>query len=398
MRDINLLTLQNYGGIILFKKKTVIKLACATMLLNSGIAILSPVVSPVKTVQASSTSVAAKALGIDVASYQSADLAAHAKAGSQFAIVKVSEGTNYRNPKGASQIKSAIANDMMPMGYHFATFSSNASQAKKEAQYAISSAKALGLPQGSYLACDYETGQGNVITNGKSVTAKAIIAFMDQIKAAGYQPLLYASSSVLQNNIDTQSVIKKYPNSLWVAAYAISGRVDKPNFKYFPSMDGVAIWQYTDNWKGMSTDGNVTILPLSIGGSSVTQAPSNPNTEYTATIMYKSYVYDENGNRTGESYKAYTSIKYYGNKTKVNGKSVVRIGENKYIMASNVLGNKRTLKTIASVYKNDGTINTSWKTYNQNAVIKTYGPKHMINNENYYRVGKNAYIKVASFK
>lgn len=81
---------------------------------------------------------------------------------------------------------------------------------------------------------------------------------MDEIKAAGYQPLLYASSSVLQNNINTPSIVKKYPNSLWVAAYAISGRVDKPNFKYFPSMDGVAIWQYTDNWKGMSTDGNVT--------------------------------------------------------------------------------------------------------------------------------------------
>nr|MDF9463054.1 GH25 family lysozyme [Lactobacillus amylovorus] len=163
-------------------------------------------------------------------------------------------------------------------GYHFATFSSNASLAKKEAQYAISSAKALGLPKGSYLACDYETGQGNIITNGKSVTAKAILAFMDEIKAAGYQPLLYASSSVLQNNINTPSIVKKYPNSLWVAAYAISGRVDKPNFKYFPSMDGVAIWQYTDNWKGMSTDGNVAILPLSISGAAVSQAPTNPNT------------------------------------------------------------------------------------------------------------------------
>lgn len=40
-------------------------------------------------------------------------------------------------------------------------------------------------------------------------------------------------------------------------------------------MDGVAIWQYTDNWKGTSTDGNVTILPLSISGSAVSQAPSN---------------------------------------------------------------------------------------------------------------------------
>ena len=389
----------NLEELILVKNKTIIKLACATMLLNSGMALFPHLAPATSIVQASSTSVAAKALGIDVASYQSADLTAHAKAGSQFAIVKVSEGTGYRNPKGASQIKSAIANDMMPMGYHFATFSSNASLAKKEAQYAISSAKALGLPKGSYLACDYETGQGNIITNGKSVTAKAILAFMDKIKAAGYQPLLYASSSVLQNNINTPSIVKKYPNSLWVAAYAISGRVDKPNFKYFPSMDGVAIWQYTDNWKGMSTDGNVAILPLSISGAAVSQAPTNPNTKHTGTVMYKAYVYKQNGERTGDSYKAYSSVTYYGGKTKLkNGKSAIRVGENRYVLASNVLGNSRTFKQDAEVYQGDGSLNSSWKTYKKGSPVKTYGPKHSINGEDYYRVGKDAYVKAEVFK
>lgn len=385
----------------LIKKKSIIKLACATMLINAGAIILpqmSHFVNSENIVQASSTSVAAKALGIDVASYQSADLTAHAKAGSQFAIVKVSEGTSYRNPKAASQIKSAIANDMMPMAYHFATFSSNASAAKREAQYAISSAKALGLPAGSYLACDYETGQGNIITNGKNVTAKAIIAFMDQIKASGYQPLLYASSSVLQNNINTSSIVNKYPNSLWVAAYAISGRVDKPNFKYFPSMDGVAIWQFTDNWRGMNTDGNIAILPLSISGSTaVSQAPKASNTKKTATVMYKSYAYDENRNRTGDSYKAYTSITYYGNKVKIKDKWMIRIGENKYVMASNVLGNSRIFKADAVVYKNDGTVNAKWTTKKSGSPIKTYGPKHYINSEAYYRIGKNAYVKADKF-
>lgn len=389
----------NLEELILVKKKTIIKLASATILLNSGMALFPHLAPATSIVQASSTSVAAKALGIDVASYQSADLTAHAKAGSQFAVVKVSEGTGYRNPKGASQIKSAIANDMMPMGYHFATFSSNASLAKKEAQYAISSAKALGLPKGSYLACDYETGQGNIITNGKSVTAKAILAFMDEIKAAGYQPLLYASSSVLQNNINTPSIVKKYPNSLWVAAYAISGRVDKPNFKYFPSMDGIAIWQYTDNWKGMSTDGNVAILPLSISGAAVSQAPTNPNTKHTGTVMYKAYVYKQNGERTGDSYKAYSSITYYGGKTKLkNGKSAIRVGENRYVLASNVLGNSRTFKQDAEVYQGDGSLNSSWKTYKKGSPVKTYGPKHYINNEAYYRVGKDAYVKAEVFK
>lgn len=90
------------------------------MLVNAGISILPASLSTThpSQVQASATSVAARELGIDVASYQSADLTAHAKAGSQFAIVKVSEGTSYRNPKAAAQIKSAIANDMTPMGYH----------------------------------------------------------------------------------------------------------------------------------------------------------------------------------------------------------------------------------------------------------------------------------------
>lgn len=385
----------------MLKKKPFVKLACAAMLVNAGMTI-SPASLPSITtsqVQASATSVAARELGIDVASYQSADLTAHAKAGSQFAIVKVSEGTSYRNPKAAAQIKSAISNDMMPMGYHFATFSSNVSKAKNEAKYAVSSAKAFGLPKGSYLACDYETGSGNIITNGKNVTAKAILAFMDEIKAAGYQPLLYASSSVLQNNINTPSIVKKYPNSLWVAAYAISGRVDKPNFKYFPSMDGVAIWQYTDNWRGMSTDGNVTILPLSIQGSAVSQAPSNSNTKHTGTIMYKSYVYDSNGKRTGEIYKAYTTITYYGSKIKLsNGKSAVKINDNKYVMASNILGNSRTFKSDADVYQSNGSFNTEWKPLKQGSLIKTYGPKHYINSEAYYRVGKNAYVKANNFK
>lgn len=190
-------------------KKLIIKLACATALGTAGVA-LTQVNMPQVTVKAATTSVVARALGVDVASYQSADLSSHAQAGSQFAIVKVSEGTSYRNPKASSQISTALSNNMMPMAYHFATFSSNTSAAVAEANYAIKAAQTFGLPKGSYIACDYETGQGNNIYGGKTPTAQAIIAFMDQIKAAGYKPLLYASSSVLQNQIDTNSVIAKY--------------------------------------------------------------------------------------------------------------------------------------------------------------------------------------------
>ncbi|NRO51379.1 hypothetical protein IMAU30049_00625 [Lactobacillus helveticus] len=73
--------------------------------------------------------------------------------------------------------------------------------------------------------------------------------------------------------------------------------------------------------------------------------------------MYKSYVYDGNGKRTGEVYKAYVSITCYGGKTKLsNGKSAVKIGDNKYIMASNILGNSRTFKADADVYQSNGSL------------------------------------------
>ncbi len=412
------------------------KLACATALGTAGVA-LTQVNRPQITVNAATTSVAARALGVDVASYQSADLSSHAQAGSQFAIVKVSEGTTYRNPKASSQISTAISNNMMPMAYHFATFSSNSSAAVDEANYAIKAAQTFGLPKDSYIACDYETGQGNNIYGGKTPTANAIIAFMDQIKAAGYKPLLYASSSVLRNNIDTNSVIVKYPNSLWVASYAISGRIDNPNFNYFPSMEGVSIWQFTDNWRGLNVDGNVAVLPLSIDGNTtsndgaISQAPSStpskpatsskqtnneptnnepanneptnnePANNEPATsgyVMKKSYVYNKKGERISGSYASYTNINYYGGATKLdNGKTALKVGEDRYIMASNVLGNSRVLKHNAYVYKNNGYSRANWRVLRKGTPIKTYGSRSHINGKSYYRIGKNMYVKCGNF-
>ncbi len=406
-------------------KKLIIKLACATVLGTAGVA-LTQVNMPQVTVKAATTSVVARALGVDVASYQSADLSSHAQAGSQFAIVKVSEGTSYRNPKALSQISTALSNNMMPMAYHFATFSSNTSAAVAEANYAIKAAQAFGLPKGSYIACDYETGQGNNIYGGKTPTAQAIIAFMDQIKAAGYKPLLYASSSVLQNQIDTNSVIAKYPNSLWVASYAISGRIDNPNFNYFPSMEGVSIWQFTDNWRGLSVDGNVAVLPLSIDGDvttnngAISQAPSSSNSNSASTnntttnnnsssaatpsepetsgyVMKKAYIYNKKGERQSGYYAAYYGIKYYGSTVTLdNGKTALKVGDDRYVMASNVLGNSRVMKHNAYIYNHSGR-RANWRVLRKGTPIKTYGSKFNINGKSYYRIGKGLYVKAANF-
>lgn len=205
---------------------------------------------------------ASKQYVVDVAAYQNTSLAAYHSAGAKAVFVKLTEGTGYFNPKATAQIRSAHAHHMYVHAYHFATFGSSITRAREEAKWFIKRAKVLNISKKRYMALDWETGDGNVVSNGKTISTRAVIAFMNEVKKAGYKVMLYSGASLLRNNIDTRSVVSKFGTCLWVASYAISGRIDKPNFNYFPSMDGVAMWQFTDNWHGLGVDGNITLIDL----------------------------------------------------------------------------------------------------------------------------------------
>lgn len=222
--------------------------------------------------------VAKRSYGVDVSSHNGTDLSSMTRAGAKFALVKTSEGLDYRNPKAQAQINSAKDNGMIVSGYHYARFSANSGVAVQEGYYAVNSAVAVGLPKGSYLACDWETGSGNVTNQGYEASANAVLAFLDVIVAAGYKPLLYSGASLLKNNINTAKVLAKYPNCLWVAAYPLGNgvAVSEPNFGYFPSMNGVAIWQFTDNWRGLKVDGNISLIDLKSDATAPKPQPSNP--------------------------------------------------------------------------------------------------------------------------
>ncbi|MBD5430648.1 GH25 family lysozyme [Lactobacillus sp.] len=409
-------------------KKFFSALACAGVMATTAfVGVKTNVINPKAVqVQAAKTNVSSRSYGVDVSSFQSTDLSKHAQAGSQFAIVKVSEGTSYRNPNAKAQIASAISNNMLPMAYHFATFGANSTSAVAEANYAVSSAQAYGLPKGSYIACDWETGDGNNVNGGKDASASAILAFMNKISAAGYKPLLYSGAYLLKSNINTSTILAKYPNSLWVASYATTGRIDEPDFNYFPSMDGVAIWQFTDNWRGLYVDGNISLLPLSYNtassqaptssstssssssssSSSTTSKPSTTNTSQAQTtvktpktIMYKSKVYNKRGQYIGKYYSAYTPITVIGGAVSINGKAYYQVGDNQYVRVNNVDGTPRTLTHNAYIYNNKGkrTYTLGTKFYKGNSRA-TFGSAMTINGKSYYRVGKNAYVKVANFR
>lgn len=223
-----------------------------------------------------------RSYGIDQASYQSTNIAEYP--GTKFTIVKTTEGLDYQNPKARAQIASA-KNEGVPVGgYHYARFSADSNQAVKEANYAVENAKSMGIPVGSIYACDWESGSGNHVDRGADASANAILAFMDTVAKAGYKPFLYSGKALLENNIDTKRITDKYGDCLWVAYYKVEGRQDTADFNWFPSMDHVAIWQFTQNWKGMNVDGNITVKKLEINASAVKPAPAkSTSTERTWT-------------------------------------------------------------------------------------------------------------------
>ena len=218
----------------------------------------------------SSSIVSKKSYGVDVASFQTENVS---YTGAKFAIVKLTQGTGYINPKAKAQIKSAKAHGLLVMGYFYGTHSGSVSLARAEAKYAVEKAKAYGVPAGSYIADDWEEGSGNSVNGGASANTDAVLAAMQVIKEAGYKPLVYSGAFSLRNHLSLSRIVKSFGTCLWVASYKVMGRQDSADFNYFPSMDGVAIWQFTDNYRGLGVDGNISLIDLKINSGN--QSPKS---------------------------------------------------------------------------------------------------------------------------
>lgn len=244
---------------------------------------LSEQTQPITAEASDRTSVPNRSLGVDVSSYQGTDMSGYARAGAKFCIVKTTEGTGWVNSKAAAQIRSAKANNMMVMGYHFAHCGGSVSSARNEANYAVSHARSMGVPARSYIAMDFETDAWG----SRQANTDAAIAFMQTVRNAGYLPLFYSGSAYMNAHFDTNQIVQKFPGSLWVASYKVLGRQDSPDFDYFPSRNGIAIWQFTDNLKGMGVDGSINVLPLSfLQPAPQPQPQPKPNPTYQTKIHF----------------------------------------------------------------------------------------------------------------
>lgn len=186
---------------------------------------------------------------LDISGYQPADMRAMtAAAGTDKTIIKLTESTSYYNSYAISQTNTSDC-----IGYyHFARFGGSVAQAQAEAAYFLST-----VPKKvKYLVCDYEdSASGN-----KQANTNAVIAFMDAIKAAGYEPIYYSYRPFTVANIYHDQLNAKYPNSTWIAAYPNYAVTPDPVWSIFPSIDGARWWQFTSTAIAGGLDKNVVLL------------------------------------------------------------------------------------------------------------------------------------------
>lgn len=143
---------------------------------------------------------------------------------------KISEGTYYQDTYASNNIKNAQQAGLYINGYYFCRYS-NVAQAKAEAQFAVNTAKADGLPINAVLCADIEAGQSSL---GYGTNQLAISAMKQVVESAGYRFDAYSMSSWLGNYVPTNDIG-------WVANYPYNVIVDKFTTHH--------AWQWTDSQK-----------------------------------------------------------------------------------------------------------------------------------------------------
>ncbi|MGL4244449.1 GH25 family lysozyme [Lactiplantibacillus plantarum] len=199
-------------------------------------------------------------------------------------------GTNIPQTTYASQVKSAQQAGKRVHTYLWDGVGGNMTNAKAMMAYYLPRVK---TPKGSIVALDYEDGASNSVTANTNV----ILAQMKLIKDAGYTPMLYSGKAYLNAHVNVSAIVKTYGSCLWLAEYPDYLVRTSPDYNWFPSMDGVAIFQFTSTYKAGGLDGNVDLTGITKSGyttASKKQAQTNVK-QAAKKATFKVVKYDQRG-------------------------------------------------------------------------------------------------------
>ncbi|GHV97839.1 hypothetical protein lacNasYZ03_05040 [Lactobacillus nasalidis] len=117
------------------------------------------------------------------------------------------------------------------------------------------------------------------------------------------------------------------------------------------------------------------------------------------TLKHGAVVYSKDLKKTSTSYGEGKKVLTFGS-TSLNKRKYYQVGQNKFIVASNVDGTKRTLKKNAYVYKKSKGKAVRYKKYvlKKNSQHKTYGSAVTINGKKYYIIAVGQYAVKSNFR
>ncbi|MDE3295927.1 GH25 family lysozyme [Lacticaseibacillus rhamnosus] len=222
-----------------------------------------------------SVSAAKGDIGVDWAKYQGAT----GKYGinNKFAIIQAGGtqgGTLYDQWTYASQVKAAQTNGLKAHTYLWYGVGGSADIGRQALDYFLPK---ILTPKGSIIALDYEDGaSANMQAN-----TDAILYGMRRIAQAGYTPMYYSYKPYTVAHVDYQRILKEFPNSLWIAAYPDYQIRALPDYGVFPSLPGIALYQFTSMHAAGGLDGNVDLLGITDNG--YTKQPTVPSTPAVTT-------------------------------------------------------------------------------------------------------------------
>lgn len=194
-------------------------------------------------------------LGVDVSVWQEdIDWEKVAASGVKFAIIRLAyrgwgkDGELHLDPRGEENLKGAMAAGIK-VGVYIYSQATNVSEAVEEAQFLL--ALLDGRPLDMPVVFDWEV-PSNSSARTRNVKAKTIhacaMAFCAEIKAAGYQPMVYFNQWQGLAKYDLQE-LRAAGVELWLAMYTKA-----MTYEY-----KVQMWQYTSNGRVPGIDGRVDV-------------------------------------------------------------------------------------------------------------------------------------------
>ncbi|KRK90571.1 GH25 family lysozyme [Companilactobacillus futsaii] len=186
-------------------------------------------------------------------------------------VIKISEGTSFKDSTAANNIANAQKAGMYISGYHFAHYNSVAS-AIAEADYAGKLAQADGLPQGAVLATDVESSEQSSVSESQNDADNQ--AFMTEVAKYGYRSTIYTMGSWVGSvmNVDTG----------WIASYPYN----PAGQEWYTSNHG---WQWSSTYTFSGSSGYFDVSELYDDFFTTYQSP---NTSSTTTSTDDSAVTD----------------------------------------------------------------------------------------------------------